>query len=128
MNIAVVSVFVSDPIAAHQYYTETLGFDSQLFLPEHYVAIVCEKGKKDSTGILLEPNMNPIAKNYQDALWEANLPCITFGSKDILKEYEELKAKGVKFRGEPKQTEWGTEVVFEDGFGNMIQLAQLITP
>ena len=125
MNIAMVSIFVSDPMAAHKYYTETLGFESRLFLPEHYVAIICAPGDKEGTGALLEPNMSPIAKNYQEALWEKNLPCIVFGTKDIQQEYERLKAKGVKFRSEPKKTDWGWEVVFEDGFGNLIQIAQV---
>lgn len=125
MKIALVSIFVNNPIEAHQYYTEVLGFTSRLFMPEHYLAIVASPEEPNGTGLLLEPNQSPIAKNYQDALRSANLPCMTFGSADIQKTYEELMAKGVTFTKTPTKTDWGYEAVFDDSFGNYIQLAQV---
>ena len=125
MKIALVSIFVSDPMKAHTYYTEVLGFTSRLYMPEHYLAIICSPEDPNGVGVLLEPNQNPIASNYQDALWKANLPCMVFGTDNIQGDYERLKAKGVVFRKEPVKTQWGTETVFEDGFGNLIQLHQV---
>jgi hypothetical protein len=35
-----------------------------------------------------------------------------------------MKAKGVKFYGEPTEQPYGVEVVFEDLYGNLIDLIQ----
>jgi len=42
----------------------------------------------------------------------------------IHEEYATLKEKGVQFRGEPVKTDYGTQVLFEDGCGNLLQLHQ----
>ncbi len=76
----------------------------------------------DGTALLLEPNDNPIARTYQQALYQQGLPVIVFGVRDIQKEFEGLKRRGVVFR-----QDWGGSLVlFEDGCGNLIQLAQQI--
>lgn len=125
MKIAMVSVFVNNPLEAHQFYTEVLGFKSYLYMPEAYLAIVVSPEAPDSTTILLEPNNNPIASTYQSALYTSNLPCITFSTSDIQAEYEKLKTKGVVFKKAPTKTDWGIESVFEDTCGNLIQLVQM---
>jgi predicted enzyme related to lactoylglutathione lyase len=43
---------------------------------------------------------------------------------DCRRDYNALKAKGVKFYGEPTEQPYGTEVVFEDLYGNLIDLIQ----
>ncbi len=80
---------------------------------------------EESTGLLLEPNANPIASTYQQALYQAGIPVIVFGVEDIQAEYQRLSKLGVVFRGEPTKTEWGTQALFEDTCGNLIQLHQL---
>lgn len=124
MNIGMVSVFVSNPNEAIKFYTEVLGFIPKMHMPEMYLAIVAAADQPDGTQLLLEPNQNPIAKNYQEALYKAGLPPMVFGTKDIQGEYQRLKAKGVVFRGEPKRSDFGWDVLFEDTFGNLIQLHQ----
>jgi predicted enzyme related to lactoylglutathione lyase len=124
MNIGMVSVFVNNPMEAFKFYTEVLGFIPKLHMPEMYLAIVASAEQPDGTQLLLEPNNNPIAKNYQEALYKAGLPPMVFGTKDIQQEYQRLKAKGVVFRGEPKKTDFGWDVLFEDTCGNLLQLHQ----
>jgi hypothetical protein len=70
-----------------------LGFTSKMYMPEAYMAIVVSPEDKDGTGLLLEPNNNPIAKTYQEALYNSGIPCIVFGTGDIYAEYDSLKAK-----------------------------------
>ena len=41
---------------------------------------------------------------------------------DCRKTYEELKAKGVEFKGEPEEQFYGTEVIMLDGCGNWFSL------
>lgn len=124
MKIALASVFVNDPNEAHTFYTEVLGFTSKMHMPEMALAIVVSPEEPEGTAILLEPNVNLGAKEFQTTVFNANLPWIVFGVADIQTEYEKLKAKGVIFRGEPKKTEWGTQVLFEDTCGNLVQMHQ----
>lgn len=124
MNIALVSVPVNNPLEAFKFYTEVLGFKEKLFMPEAMLAIVVSPEQPDGTALLLEPNTTPFFKTFQDEVYKAGLPPIVFGVKDIHAEYERLKKAGVVFRGEPKKSDWGMQVLFEDTCGNLIQLHQ----
>ena len=125
MKINLVSICVSDPLEEFRFYTQVLGFVEQLYMPEAYLAIVASPEEPQGTGLLLEPNENPIASTYQQALYAAGLPAIVFGVVDIQAEYARLVAAGVVFTQQPTQSEWGTQAILEDGFGNLIQLHQL---
>ena len=125
MKIALTSVTVNSPIEAFTFYTEVLGFVKRLYIPEAVLAIVASPEEPDGTGLLLEPSDNPIAKTFQEAVYQAGLPIIVFGTADIQNEYQRLKALGVVFRKEPTKTDWGIEAIFEDTCGNLIQLAQI---
>jgi len=125
MKIAMTGIYVHNPIEAFKFYTEILGFKERMYVPQMYLAIVTAPDDPDGTGLLLEPNNNPVAKDYQEALYNAGLPVITFGSDNIQQEYEILKARGVVFRKPPTETDWGMEALFEDTFGNLIQLTAI---
>jgi predicted enzyme related to lactoylglutathione lyase len=125
VKIQLVSLFVDDPLKAFKFYTEVLGFIERVYLPEAYLAIVASPEEPGGTGMLLEPNNNPIASTYQSALRKEKLPAIVFGTADIQKEYERLKGLGVVFTQEPTKTDFGIEAVFDDTCGNYIQLYQL---
>jgi len=125
MKIALTSVFVDDPNKAFKFYTEVLGFVKRMYMPEAWLAIVASPEEPDSTGLLLEPNNNPIAKTYQEAIYKQGLPAIVFGVEDIQTEYERLRSRGVVFRKEPTKSDYGTETVFEDTCGNLIQIHQV---
>lgn len=125
MKIGMTSVFVNNPLEAFKFYTEVLGFVKVMYMPEHYLAIVASAEDPEGTTLLLEPNNNPIAKNYQTEIHKAGLPCIVFKTDDVQKDFERLKEQGVKFKKEPTTTEWGTEAVFDDTCGNYIQLHEM---
>ena len=125
MKIILTSVFVDDQAKALKFYTEILHFVKKMYVPEAKLAIVASHEEPDGTGLLLEPNGNPIAKAYQEGIYKAGLPVIVFGVEDIQKEYERLKKLGVAFKSEPTRTEWGTQALFEDTCGNFIQLHQV---
>jgi len=124
MKITLTSVPVNSPVEAFKFYTEVLGFVERMYMPEANLAIVASPEEPNGTGLLLEPNENPLSKTFQQGVYNAGIPLIVFGVADIDKEYARLKALGVVFRGEPTRTDWGTQVVFEDTCGNLIQLAQ----
>jgi len=124
MKIALVSLPVNDPMEAHKFYTEVLGFVTRTFVPEAYLAIVASPEEPDGTGLLLEPSDNPISKPFQRAVFNAGMPIMVFGVQDIHQEYERLARMGVKFTQEPTKTDYGIQALFEDTCGNLIQLYQ----
>lgn len=124
MKIGLTSVFVNDPVAAFKFYTEVLGFVEKLYAPDAQLAIVVSPEDRDGTALLLEPTENPIAKSYQEAIYQAGLPPIVLSVTDLQAEYERLKGLGVVFRQEPTKTDYGTHALFEDTCGNLIQLHQ----
>ena len=124
MKIKLTSVYVKDPAEAFTFYTEVLGFEEKMFVPEARLAIVVAPGDSDGTALLLEPNDNPVAKAYQEALYKQGLPVLVLGTDDIQKEYERLKKLGVVFKTPPIKTEWGTIALFDDTCGNLIQTHQ----
>ena len=119
------SIHVKDPAAAHTFYTETLGFETLMAMPEHNLYIIKDPGADDSSvGLLLEPSDNPIGADYMNAVHDAGMPAIVFGVPDVQAEYERLVEAGVKFKGEPTENPYGISAVFEDGCGNLVQLHQ----
>lgn len=92
------------------------------YVPEAYLAIVASPEEPESTGLLLEPNNNPIAKKFQEGVYNAELPIIVFGVDDVQKEYDRLTRLGVVFRQKPTRTEYGIQAILDDTCGNLIQL------
>ena len=125
MNIGLASIVVNDPLEAFEFYTKILGFKERMYMPEYKLAIVVSPEAQNGTGLLLEPNENPISSTYQSALYNTGIPVITLGTDNIEMEFERLKALGVVFRQEPTKTDWGTEAVFDDTCGNFVQIFQV---
>ena len=47
-----------------------------------------------------------------------------FESSDVHRDYEELTAKGVVFKGPPEEQPYGTQAVMVDPFGNWFSVTQ----
>ena len=124
MKIAMASVSVEDPLKAFEFYTNVLGFQEKLYMPEMFLAIVVAPDDAEGVSLLLEPRGNLGSKEFFEGIYNAGLPVIVFGTEQIQADYERLKAKGVVFRKPPTKTEWGIETLFEDTCGNLIQLHQ----
>jgi catechol 2,3-dioxygenase-like lactoylglutathione lyase family enzyme len=125
MRLKMCSIHVKDPAAAHTFYTQTLGFETLMAMPEHNLFIIKDPGSDaGSVGLLLEPSDNPIGADYMNAVHDAGLPAIVFGVPDVQAEYNRLVAAGVTFQGEPSEDPSGISAVFDDGCGNFVQLHQ----
>lgn len=119
------SIHVQDPAAAHTFYTQTLGFETLMAMPEYNLFIVKDPGADaGSVGLLLEPSDNPIGATYMNALHDAGIPAIVFGVPDVQAEYDRLVAAGVAFQAGPSKDPSGITAVFDDGCGNFVQLHQ----
>jgi predicted enzyme related to lactoylglutathione lyase len=127
MRIELASIFVNDQAKALKFYTEKLGFvkKSDVKAGEYRWLTVVSPENKEGAQLVLEPNSNPAAKAYQEAIFLQSIPATMFFVDDIQKEYERLKKLGVKFTMEPTNVTGSTIAVFDDTCGNRIQIAQL---
>ena len=127
MQIKLTSVMVDDQARALKFYTEVLGFVLSKDIPMgeyRWLTVVSPEGPGDIE-LLLEPMGFPPARVYQKALFEAGIPATAFSVDDIHKEFERMKALGVKFKQEPTKMGPVTISVFEDTCGNLIQMVQV---
>jgi len=126
MQIKFVSITVEDQESALRFYTSVLGFEKMADIPmgEYRWLTVTSPDGIEGVELVLEPLGFPPARDYQKALFEAGIPATAFITKDIAAEVERLKARGVKFRGEPQDMGPIKVVVFEDTCGNLINLVQ----
>ena len=126
MKIALTSVLVGDQDKALKFYTEVLGFVKKRDMPVgafKFLTVVSPEGP-DDVELLLEPNDNPAARTFQEAIHGQGIPATAFAVEDIQAEYERMTRLGVVFRQAPAQTGPVTTAVFDDTCGNLIQLAQ----
>jgi predicted enzyme related to lactoylglutathione lyase len=125
MRITLTSIFVDDPVKAHKFYTDILGFQSKEFMPEAQLAIIVSAEDPKGTALLLEPRGASFAEEYQEEVYKMGLPCIVFGVSDLAGEIKRLKSRGVKFRDDLTKPEWGIQNLFEDTCGNLIMLEEV---
>ena len=127
MKINLNSVFVDDQEKALKFYTEVLGFVKKHDIPvgQFKWLTVVSPEEPGGTELLLEPNDNPAASTFQEALYQQGIASTSFAVEDIHKEYERMKKLGVVFSVEPTQTGPATIAVFDDTCGNFIQLTQV---
>ena len=126
MQIKFTSILVEDQSKALAFYTEVLGFRKLSDIPMgeyRWLTVVSPDGVAGAE-VVLEPMAFPPARTWQKALFDAGIPATAFITNDIDAEYTRLAARGVKFRGEPKQMGPIKAVVFEDSCGNLINLVQ----
>ncbi|SEN15991.1 Catechol 2,3-dioxygenase [Terribacillus saccharophilus] len=126
MKIIVTSIFVQDQEKALEFYTKTLGFVKKHDVPagEYRWITLVSPDDQAGTELLLEPNANPTAREYQEKLFTENIPATMFGVADVREEYSRLINQGVRFTTEPTEMDQVTLAVFDDTCGNLIQIVQ----
>jgi catechol 2,3-dioxygenase-like lactoylglutathione lyase family enzyme len=126
MRIKLATIWVDDQDAAREFYGEKLGFKIHTDLaygPEgRWLTVV---SPEDPTVELLLALPDGPAKALQDHLRNQGTPAQSFVSDDIQAEYDALVARGVDFKMPPTRMDYGgTDAVFEDGCGNLLNLHQ----
>ena len=126
MRIALTGVFVRDQDEALRFYTEILGFVKKHDVPvgEFKWLTVVSPDDPDGTELLLEPNQNTVAREYQKGMFDQGIPVASFNVVDIRADYERLRSLGVAFMMEPTEMPNVTIAIFDDTCGNLIQLMQ----
>jgi catechol 2,3-dioxygenase-like lactoylglutathione lyase family enzyme len=126
MRIKLTSVMVDDQDKALTFYTDVLGFKKKHEIPVgeyRWITVVSPEGPGD-VELTLEPNANPAAKTFQEAMFAQSIPLAAFEVGDIAAEYARLRAAGVAFTLEPTPMGPVTIAVFSDTCGNLIQIYQ----
>jgi catechol 2,3-dioxygenase-like lactoylglutathione lyase family enzyme len=126
MRIKLTSVMVDDQDKGLKFYTEVLGFRKKHDIPVgeyRWITVVSPEGP-DDLELALEPNANPAARTFQQAMFGQSIPLAAFEVKGIENEYARLKQHGVVFTREPVKAGPVTIAVFSDTCGNLIQMYQ----
>lgn len=125
MRIELASVFVDDQEKALKFYTEVLGFVKKTELPAgDFKWLTVVSGDREDIELLLEPNANPPAGEYQKAIYAAGIPATSFFIDDIEEEHKRMVELGVSFKMRPTQSGAVKVAVFDDTCGNLIQLVE----
>lgn len=125
MRIRLNSIFVDDQQKALDFYTRILGFKKSDDIPVgefRWLTVASPEG--GDTELSLEPNANPAAKAYQEALFKQGIPITAFEVDDMDLEFQRLSALGVAFTTNPTDAGPVTLAVFADTCGNLIQIYQ----
>jgi predicted enzyme related to lactoylglutathione lyase len=127
MKIKLTSIHVDDQEKALRFYTDVLGFvkKNDQSAGDYRWLTVASAEDPDGTELLLEPNDNPAAKTYQQALFEQNIPAAMFFTDDVKADYERMKARGASFTMPPTDVTASIIAQLDDTCGNRIQLTQL---
>ncbi|HLX65528.1 MAG TPA: VOC family protein [Puia sp.] len=133
-KVSHMSLFVLDQDKAYDFYVNKLGFkvhtDQKMDNGFRWLTITPPE-QPDLEIAVLAP-LTPGAMGYDDetrkafkVLLEKNaMGAGVLETPDCRATYEELKAKGVQFKGEPKEQFYGTEVIMSDGVGNWYSVTQ----
>jgi len=127
-----VSVFVLDQESAYDFYVNKLGFNvhtDAAMGPGMRWLTVCPPEQPDleialmaiSEGMLFTADS---AEKMRELVRNGTFGFGVFECNDLLATYEELKARGVHFKKEPKQEFYGFEALFMDDSGNWFSLGQ----
>ena len=103
MRIKLTSIMVDDQDKALAFYTGVLGFRKKHEIPlgeYKWLTVVSPEGP-DDLELSLEPNANPAAKIFQQAMFAQSIPLTAFEVSGIEAEYARLKGLGVVFTREP---------------------------
>jgi catechol 2,3-dioxygenase-like lactoylglutathione lyase family enzyme len=126
------SIFVLDQTSAYDFYVNKLGFKvntDAVMGPKGRWLTVNPPNQPDLeiTLMAIDDKMMFSAESapvMRDLVKKGTFGFAVFECDDMLATFQELKAKGVKFRKEPKKEFYGFNAVFEDDSGNWFSLSE----
>ena len=125
MRIKLTSLMVDNQDRALKFYTEIFGFEKKVEIPVgEYRWLTVVSPESPDVELSLEPNANPAAKTFQEAMFKQGIPLSAFEVDDIRQETKRLKSCGVAFTQEPTAMGPVTIAICADTCGNLIQLYQ----
>jgi catechol 2,3-dioxygenase-like lactoylglutathione lyase family enzyme len=133
-KVSHVAYFVLNQQKDYDFYVTTLGFkvNTDVTMDNGFRWLTVSPPEQPDLEITL---LAPLAGNmmgYDDETRNAFRILLEKGAlgagvlytPDCRATYEELKAKGVQFKGEPKEQFYGIEAIISDGVGNWFSMTQ----
>ena len=127
MKIKLTSVYVDDQEKALRFYTEVLGFTKKTDFsqgPYRWLTVV-SPDEPEGTELQLALNDDPVAKDYQHALFEKGRPAAMFFTGDVKADHARIKKSGGEFTTPPTDVTGSTIALLNDTCGNLVQLTEL---
>ncbi len=124
------TIYVTDQDAALEFYTKKLGFEvrTDARMGEFRWLTVSPKDQHDLEIVLMKPGGpmldDETRQQLEQLVAKGAMGAGVFRTTDCRATYEELKARGVEFMGEPAERPYGIEAVFKDNSGNWFSLTQ----
>ncbi len=128
MKIKLTTVFVDDQDKALRFYTGVLGFVKKTDVGQgsyRWLTVVSPEDL-DGTELQLALNASPVARTYQQALFQQSQPAAMFFSDDVQADYERAAAAGATFTMPPTDVTGSRIAMLNDTCGNLVQITQLM--
>lgn len=120
-----ITILVKDQDEALRWYTRTLGFEKradQVFGPGMRWLTVAPKDQEEVEIVLVPADTSE--KQARIGSQAADHVFLVVQTDNCGQEYERLQSHGVKFLSSPAEQPWGVEAVFEDLYGNRMDLLE----
>ena len=127
MRIKWTTLYVDDQDKALRFYTDKLGFVKKADFSQgdyRWLTVVSTEDQ-DGVELVLESNVNPAGKAYQEALRGQSRPAAQFLVEDVQTEHDRLTAQGVTFTTPVTSATGSIIAVLDDTCGNLVQLTHL---
>ena len=126
------SFFVNDQDKAYDFYVNKLGFkvNTDVKMETGFRWLTVTPPEQPELEIILFPasgdgSFDDDVKNALKLLLDKGvMGAGVLETADVRATYEELKAKGVQFKSEPKEQFYGIECILSDGCGNWFSMTQ----
>ena len=127
MRIKITSIYVDNQEKALSFYTNILGLVKKTDVTQGPYRWLTVTSSEEPNGVELQlaPNDNPVAKTYQQAMFEQGQPIIMFYVDDVQREYDRMKAVGAEFTMPPMKVTGSTIAMVNDTCGNLVQITAL---
>ena len=127
MKIKLTSVYVDDQEKALRFYTEVLGFAKKTDFSQgsYRWLTVVSPDEPEGTELQLALNDDPVAKDYQHALFEKGRPAAMFFTGDVKADHARIQKRGAEFTTPPTDVTGSTIALLNDTCGNLVQLTEL---
>ena len=124
-KIGHVSILVNDYDEAIDFYVNKAGFD--LLTDNDFgdgMRWVTVAPSKENDAAIVFVKADTEIKRARVGSQAGEHVFLVVETDDCLRDYKRMKEKGVSFVSEPKHVSWGIEAVFEDLYGNQLDLLQ----
>ena len=127
------SIYVNDQDKAYDFYVNKLGFkvNTDAKMENGFRWLTVNPPEQPELEVVLFPatsEVNGFEPEVRDALKllleKGVMGSGVLSTPDCRATYEELKAKGVQFKSEPKEQFYGIEAIITDGCGNWFSMTQ----